>query len=76
MEGERFENSSIFARYYQGEVVGRERLTREQVELEKGMFGLRTFALETHLANPSKVRDLEEAGLIKTTNSHISPTPT
>jgi oxygen-independent coproporphyrinogen III oxidase len=47
--GERYANASTFPAYYRGEVVDRERLTLEQVQLEKWMFGLRTFALDPAL---------------------------
>lgn len=72
--GERFENTSSFSQYYTGEVVGRERLSSTQLQLERGMFGLRTFALPVELATAESVKDLERAGLIEIKNSHISPT--
>jgi oxygen-independent coproporphyrinogen-3 oxidase len=47
--GERYTNASTFPAYYLWEVVDRERLTPEQIRLEKWMFGLRTFCLDPHL---------------------------
>lgn len=49
LEGERFENSPLFSHYYKGEVVGREHLGKAELELEMGMFGLRTFSLDPSL---------------------------
>jgi oxygen-independent coproporphyrinogen-3 oxidase len=58
LRGERFENSPLFSRYYEGEITGRETLSPEQLRLEQGMFGLRTFSLDEGLARPEKVRQL------------------
>lgn len=74
--GERFENDSSFSKYYVGEVVGQERLTSTQLQLERGMFGLRTFSLPLELVSVETVKDLESEGLIEIKNSHISPTLT
>lgn len=56
--GERFENASLFPRYYTGEIIGRETLTTAQKELERSMFGLRTFSLDIATVRPEKMRQL------------------
>lgn len=75
VEGERFENSPLFSHYYEGEVVGRETLGPAELELERGMFGLRTFSLDSSLIRSGKLAELELAGLVETRDSKVSPTP-
>lgn len=75
LEGERFENSPLFSRYYEGVVVDRESLGPAELELERGMFGLRTFSLDPARALPGKLAELEAAGLVEVKDSKVSPTP-
>lgn len=75
LTGERFENSPLFTRYYEGEVVERETLGLAELEMERGMFGLRTFSLDPSMVQAEKVEELKSAGLIEMRDSQISPTP-
>lgn len=75
LDGERFENSSLFNAYYAGEVVDQEMLTASELRMECGMFGLRTFAMDSELARTEKISELEAAGLISVVGNTISPTP-
>jgi oxygen-independent coproporphyrinogen III oxidase len=65
-EGERYANASTFPAYYRGQVIDRERLTSAQIQLEKGIFGLRTFCLDSALVgSPQFLQKLIDLGQLE-----------
>lgn len=76
VSGRRFENASAFAGYYRGEIVGEEYLTPDQLRIERGMFGLRTFALDPKdCLHPEKIDSLIEDGYLTNVDGKFSVTP-
>lgn len=71
-KGERFENAASFAGYYRGDVVGKETLTREQVDLERALCGIRTFSMDGKLVqNREKLAEFVDAGWVSERDGKI-----
>lgn len=76
MDGRRFENASTFSGYYRGEMVGEEYLTPDQLRIERGMFGLRTFSLNPNdCIYPERISSFIEDGHMGEVDGKISVTP-
>lgn len=74
-KGERFENAASFAGYYRGDVVGKEALTPEQVDLERALCGIRTFSLDPELVRDrKKMAEFTDAGWVSERDGKILPT--
>ncbi len=72
----RFSNSSSFRGYFLPEQEG-EILTKEQLHIEKIMFGLRTFSLDEWLImNKQKIKQFLEEWLLQKKEIILSPTKT
>ena len=78
-DGERWNNDESFVQYYRWNLINREILTSEQVEIENMMFGLRTWGwnIGTHtITTIQKIQKLIDSGLIEMDNDTIKPTKT
>ena len=74
-DGERWENSASFLHYYRWENISSEILTPEQIQLEKIIFGIRTFSLDARIFPREIVEELTQEWVIKIEDEKIILTP-
>lgn len=77
VDNQRWSNSPSFAGYYQKKLIDFEKLSQESIELEKMMFGLRTFSWEyfdNEIFSPKKIQKYLDLGLLEQKNQKIFPT--
>lgn len=73
--GKRWENSASFSTYYRWENISTEILTPEQIQLEKIIFGIRTFSLDADIFPNDIFEELIHEWAMEVINGKIVLTP-
>jgi oxygen-independent coproporphyrinogen III oxidase len=76
VSGKRWQNSSGFSWYYKQELDYSESLSQKELILEKMIYDIRTFSLESSCFSQDTLINMEQRGYISIKNGNIVLTPT